>query len=304
MKLRDRDSFLNTVEKFYGFGLAIIVGLSLADLTTIYIRQYMIPKNPPQIKQKIIPLPTVPSRGQYNTILTRNVFNASGKIPDPLSADGTSSTQLAQDVAPPVPSQLPLTLMGTIVHTNPKKSIATIQVKGKNTVGSYQSQDNIENVATLESVERRKAIIRNLNNNRREYIEIKMDDKIQFGGLTSTALGGIQKKSETEFSISRGEILKQTSDLPNLLQQARAVPYRDPNTGDIIGFRILDIKEGSIFGQLGLQRMDVIKAVNGEPVNSPGKAMELYNALKSSNSVNVTIGRDGKDQSINYNITQ
>ena len=85
--------------------------------------------------------------------------------------------------------------------------------------------------------------------------------------------------------------------------QARAVPNRDPNTGEINGFRILDMQEGSIFSQLGLNRMDVLKGVNGEPVDSIQKAMELYNTMKNSGQVKLLIERGGKDQTNVYDVT-
>ena len=49
--------------------------------------------------------------------------------------------------------------------------------------------------------------------------------------------------------------------------------------GQVDGFTLVDIMPGSIYEQLGLQRNDVIKGVNGEGVNSPTKAMELYKSL-------------------------
>ncbi len=38
--------------------------------------------------------------------------------------------------------------------------------------------------------------------------------------------------------------------------------------------------------KLSLKRGDVIKSVNGEPVDSPAKAMELYNELEKSDQTN------------------
>jgi general secretion pathway protein C len=48
--------------------------------------------------------------------------------------------------------------------------------------------------------------------------------------------------------------------------------------------------------------MDVIKAVNGEAVNSPTKAMELYNALRSENQISLVIERNGREETFRYNI--
>ncbi len=50
--------------------------------------------------------------------------------------------------------------------------------------------------------------------------------------------------------------------------------------------------------------MDVIKSVNGEDVNSPTKAMELYNALRTDNKINLVIERNGQNQNFTYNVPE
>lgn len=83
-------------------------------------------------------------------------------------------------------------------------------------------------------------------------------------------------------------------DLSEVLMQGRQVPYRDPNTGEINGYRVLDAQEGSLFEQVGLQQMDIIKGVNGEPVDSVEKAMELYSNLKMNQNTKVQVERHGE----------
>lgn len=69
---------------------------------------------------------------------------------------------------------------------------------------------------------------------------------------------------------------------------------------EIEGYRILDSQEGSVFEQVGLQKMDVIKSANGEPVDSIQKAMELYNTVKLKNKVKWQVERDGKSKNLEY----
>lgn len=107
---------------------------------------------------------------------------------------------------------------------------------------------------------------------------------------------------DNNFVIKRADLSKYTNDLSSILMQARAVPNRDPGTGAINGFRLLDMQPGSIFEQLGMQRMDVIKSVDGTPVDSPAKAMELYNTLKNAPKLSLQIERNGKTETMTYNI--
>ena len=95
-------------------------------------------------------------------------------------------------------------------------------------------------------------------------------------------------------------------DYKSLLQTARAIPYKDPITGEPIGFKVIRLLPGSLFEELGIQRGDVIKNVNGEPVNSINKALEVFANIKSSvnnlNNVNLIVERNGSEKKFNYNV--
>ncbi len=200
--------------------------------------------------------------------------------------------------------QLPLNLIGTLVHSNPEKSIAAIEIRGKNQVVSYTPGKEIEGMAAILRVERQKVIFRNLNSNRLEYIEMKKEgNKVAFGGaIPGTSGKEVQSVGNNTFAIKRADLLKYTNDLSSILMQARAVPNREPGTGAINGFRILDMQPGSIYEQLGIQKMDVIKSVDGTAVDSPAKAMELYQTLKNNPKVTLQVERGGKTETMTYNI--
>lgn len=289
-------------EKWYSYLLFAFVGYCIADLAILSYRDLMLPQSAPPSHPKAPPPDNYVSSGAYNSITSRNIFASSGIIPDAL-VDKSKGSQ--EKEAAPVPSQLPLTLIGTLVHSNPAKSIAAIEVRGKNQVVSYSPGKEIEGMANIISVERQKVIFRNLNSNRLEYLEMKKEgNKVAFGGTRPATGGGkeVMKTGDNTFAIKRSDLLKYTNDLSSILMQARAVPNRDPGTGAINGFRILDMQPGSIYEQLGVQRMDVIKSVDGTPVDSPAKAMELYNSLKNSPKVSIQVERNGKTETMTYNI--
>src|SRR5262249_36313748 len=151
---------------------------------------------------------------------------------------------------------------------------------------------------------RKKAFIRNLSAGSLEYIQIKDETAFAFTKKTVAQVDGpITKESDNNYSISRIDLESQMSNLPELLTQARAVPNLVPGgNGKIDGFRILDVVDNSLFTKLGIKNGDVIKSVDGEPVDSPAKAMELYNSLRSKNQVQLTMDRNGKSMTVNYNI--
>lgn len=292
------------IAQFALYGLLLFIGFVVADLTVIYVRDLMIPNQAPPKKMSGPPQASYIDRSQFSAITNRNLFSSSGVMPDAITAKVEATTQ---SEAAPIPSTLPLNLIGTLVHTDPAKSIAAIEVKSKNMMGSYITGAEIEGLAKVEKVERGIVYIRNSNTQALEYIEMKSANKVSFDASKPVAAAvtgskDVQQLAPNQFQIKRSDLLKYTNDLSSVLMQARAVPNRDPNTGEINGFRILDMQEGSIFSQLGLSRMDVLKSVNGEPVDSIQKAMELYNTMKNGNQVKLGIERGGKDQMNTYDI--
>ncbi|MES3039435.1 MAG: type II secretion system protein GspC [Bdellovibrionota bacterium] len=288
--------------------LAAFIALLIADIAILYTRSFMLPSTqlPPRGQQQMAY--NVTQRGSLESIRARNIFASSGMIPDPISANGTKDKQ---EEAAPVLSQLPLGLVGTLVHSNPEKSMASIDVKNKNQVLSYTTKKEIEGLAVIERIERGKVFIRNNSTGAMEYIELKMESKLNFGSNapapTGASAGGgkdVKVLGENKFEIKQADLLKYTGDLSSVLMQARAVPAKRPGTGEIYGFRILEIQPGSIFAQLGLMPMDVITSVNGTPVTNVQQAMELYAALRNSTSLKIGNERNGKVENFDYTITK
>lgn len=290
-------------EAFYIYILAVLIGLLISDLGILFVRPSLLPTQPPPVRpQRMVQQPSV-SEQQFSKIITRNMFNIDGKIPPALTSDGSPG---GPDMAP-VASQLPLKLEGTLVHLNPKKSVASIASKTKgDTVEAYMVDHEIENMARITAIERRKVIFRNLNNNRLEYIEIPKDTAVTFGVKDPNAGSvGIQSTNQFEFTVDQSEIAKHTADLGAVLQQARMVPNIVPGSGGRVeGFRFVAIQPGSVYEKLGFKPMDVIKKVNNDDVNSPTKAMELYNALKTEGRIQLTVERNGRDETFIYNVNR
>ncbi len=291
-------------EAFYIYILALMCGYFIADLAVLGIRPAMLPTQAPPVRPSAPLASNFVSEAKYSKITDRNMFNADGKIPPALTADG-SGGEGAVDL-PPVASQLPLKLEGTLVHANPKKSVASIASKTKNDVQAFMVDGEIENIARVTAIERRKVIFRNLNNQRLEFIEIPKDNAVTFGVKEPVAAGpGIDKKGEFEFTVDQALITAQTSDLGAVLQQARMVPNIVPGTGgQVAGFRFVAIQPGSVYEKLGFKPMDVIKKVNNDDVNSPTKAMEMYNALKTEGRITLTVERNGRDETFIYNVNR
>lgn len=293
------------LEGFYLYALLGLLAYFAADLTVVAIRPSLLPTKPPPSRPKVDNQLAMKDLGSYSSVTRKNIFNADGKIPPPMTADGTQA-QPGED-AEPVLTQLPIKLEGTLVHGNPSKSIATIMLQGKNQTQSFMVEDDMENMGKIVRIERRKVIFRNSSSQRLEYVEIPKDSALTFGPKAPTTGTGasVQQKSDFDFTVSRAEIEKTLSNLGAVLNQARMVPNIIPGTGGRVeGFRFVSIQPGSVYEKLGFKPMDVIKEVQGEPVNSPTKAMELYNALRTENSIKLKIDRNGRTETMTYDVTK
>ncbi|MCB0362642.1 MAG: general secretion pathway protein GspC [Bdellovibrionales bacterium] len=291
-------------EAIYVYLLAVFLGYTISDLAILSYRPTMLPNEAPPAKINRSIRSRQVSLLDYESISDRNFFNSDGKIPPPLSAEGKEEDQVDR---PAVLSQLPLKLEGTIVHLNEKKSVSSINIRNKNETQVFGIDDEIDGIARVTKIERRKVTFRNLANNRLEYIEIPKDVKINFGvkAPKSTESNVIEKRGEFDFSIKREDLNKYTSNLSEILNQARMVPNIIPGSGGRVdGFRFVSINPGSIFEKLGFKTMDVIRSVNGEPVNSPTRAMEFYNALKSSSNIQLGVERNGREEDFTYSVTE
>jgi general secretion pathway protein C len=67
--------------------------------------------------------------------------------------------------------------------------------------------------------------------------------------------------------------------------------YRE--NGQVVGYKIRPGRNAEMFNSLGLQTDDIVTAVNGVPLSSPGKIMEIYKSMGSATSANLEIRRGG-----------
>ncbi len=281
----------------YIYFLMAVIGYMLADLVILGIRDDLIPTQRPPDRPQQIQNIVQKERNHYDVIISRNYFNIDGKIPDVIGAKPEDKP--GDDNRPPEKTNIPgLVLVGTLVHSKPAKSVASIRTasSGEN-VGAYRPGAVIDGVGEVLDVERGKMIFRNIVSQRKEYVEIPQEGRINLGisADVTKQVGEVTVTNEFDRSIKRDDVARLTGNLPEVLQQARAVKVGD-------GFQILDIQPGSIYERLGIKRGDLIKTVNGEAVDSPQKAMQLYNTLKNAGSISLGIERNGRSETMNFTI--
>ncbi len=71
---------------------------------------------------------------------------------------------------------------------------------------------------------------------------------------------------------------------------------------DLQGFSISFVRKGSPFEKLGVQRGDVIKAINGQEINSYNAAFDVYKNISNMNNVTLVIERNNEEMELEYEV--
>lgn len=100
------------------------------------------------------------------------------------------------------------------------------------------------------------------------------------------------------FTVERNTLTQQMQR-PEFLSQALMVP----NAGG--GFLVREIQPGSVYEKLGIRPGDVIRSVNGQPINNMEEVMKLYQQLGGVNragNISIEVMRGGRSETFQYNL--
>lgn len=249
---------------------------------------------------------TEPSR-DYQRITDLNYFESA--LTTPVEQGPAIDDSNAKNL-PEVLSSLNAALRGTIVAEPSAWSMALITDKNKSETGAYRIGDLLMDEAKVVAILSDKVVL--TRSGQTEYLEL------QDQGAAKVASGpkmppppagvppnepsgeGIRKVNDDKYVIARSEIDATLNNLNNIAMQARIVPSF--KNGESDGFKLFAIRPGSLYSKIGIQNGDIIHKINGFPINSPDKALEVYQKLKSARSIDVELTRRGQTKSLNYEI--
>lgn len=121
------------------------------------------------------------------------------------------------------------------------------------------------------------------------------------GTIEDRVRAGVVRGENGEYQIQRDLIQEVANDRSLLEQQAPRVVPNYVN-GQPRGFRLQGIRAGSIFSAIGIRNGDVLVAVNGQDIDSPQRAIQLYESMLSQPQVQMQVLRRGREQTLTYNI--
>lgn len=96
----------------------------------------------------------------------------------------------------------------------------------------------------------------------------------------------------------RDKLVKE--DLAKVLMQATAEPHLE--NGQIAGFKMSQIDEGSIYSKAGVANGDIITSINGQELNSVAGTITLLQTLKNADSVEVEVRRGSETVKISAEV--
>lgn len=68
------------------------------------------------------------------------------------------------------------------------------------------------------------------------------------------------------------------------------------------GFRVSFIRKGSPFAKLGMQRGDIIKAINGQKIDSYNVAFDIYKNIENIDNMTLVIQRGKEEMELEYEV--
>jgi general secretion pathway protein C len=298
--LVERLPSLNEVYSKYSKKIILVMSFLSAyfvgDLSSTFLGQYLAQKSPKQKNfdrpvQIVFEKPYLQSRASYEGFVSKNHFCPGCIIPDIKSIAAIRPKDCSK--AKLIPGS-GIKILGTIVLSDPRFSVVTLS-EGAGDTQALKQGDRFKSYGKVFEI-RRQRICFEKDDGILHAVDVPVEN-FKFGQplssvVASSTVEGMTQVGENEVHIAAQYYREKVSDI-SIIQQAYAEAVKDA-TGAIKGFKILSIAPGSIIETLGFQPEDILIGANGEPLNSPAKAQELYAAAYSTTDMTIEIERGGQ----------
>lgn len=209
-------------------------------------------------------------------------------------------------------SNLPITLVNTIVLQDSVKSLASVQVRSGRELKEVREGEQIDNMAKIFKISRLELIVKNLETGVCEYIQNEKMKQLRSSPISvmspsaSKTFAAQQKKMKgiendgNKFVISKALLDEKLKDISAILTQARAIKIQNPD--GTMAFKMTEMDPEGIFSYLGIQDQDVITSINGKQITDLNEIMGLFGRIKNLDNLQLGIRREGSDANLEYSI--
>ena len=183
-----------------------------------------------------------------------------------------------------------LSLKGTVASAIPEFSVAVI-ADGNQDEKVYAIDDAIGNNVKLHAVYADRVVL----NENGALTNLKLPR--EFTGTTATPARRTTRNVRQATSSNSSSIQSVLSqNLTRLSDVIRPTPYFV--NGQQSGYRVYPGRNRQQFASLGLRPGDLIKDIDGQSLTDPTQAMQIFQALGTSDQVTVTVERNGQPETI------
>jgi general secretion pathway protein C len=196
----------------------------------------------------------------------------------------------------PARSSLHAVLVGTALASPQRYSLCQLINTDINETVVYALNERFQN-ARIYAIEKDRVLVD--NEGRNEYIDNSAagTPAPNLGVMPMPGMGpvgnsdNVRQLDDGHYTVKKAEIDRALTNLSELATQARIVPSF--KNGVANGFKLFSIVPDSLYSKIGIQNGDVIRRINGYDMNSPDKALEVYQKLRDANRIEVELERRG-----------
>ena len=301
---------VNILHSFYRpicLTLLLFLGLACGHLIDVVLQVNLRPEV--KIQTTIARSPVSKSRqtseADLNLILQNNIFDAenpsSSAVMGPSPA--TSGTHSAEKKA----AHSDLKLLGTVVAD--ERSLALLA--DNKDIQVYHLNDELPGGGTLEQVERSQVKIRNRDQSLTTIMLYEQGPISSAGRNRSQAdrvspnqgldsQGTIREVGENRWIVSSSMVESVRDNFATQMRLAEMQPRLVNGKTD--GFLVRRIYPHSILAKMGLQINDVVLDVNNIKLDSPEKAMQVFQQLREARQISIAVERNSQPMSFVYEI--
>jgi general secretion pathway protein C len=89
-------------------------------------------------------------------------------------------------------------------------------------------------------------------------------------------------------------------EIPRILAETALLPVTD--AGNVTGFTLARLPDGTVLSEVGLQSGDVLTEINGTPIDSLATLASLYGRLSNQNEIRAVVLRGGSTQTLTVHL--
>jgi general secretion pathway protein C len=175
-----------------------------------------------------------------------------------------------------------------------ERSFAIIEDSKLRTQNLYHLNESITSGVSLTTIYKDRVVI-----NRSGRKELLMMFQESPPGVKETAPRARAGTTPTR-TIQRGEIEEAVGDLKSLMRDVRIIPHFTAGKRD--GFTVTYVRQGSRMEELGLQKNDIVKEINGTPAEDFRNIFEIFNKYSGDDTLELGVERDNQILTITYTV--